>query len=193
MKQAPTNVLDAEKRFTSERAWIVDGRVHAQPFVVRSSSSKFDSRCGWPAFSSAAGQSVRREQDVDGRRTEIVCANCDGHLGGLIYFWLNEQSLDECTYLSLQVTCSKVKVFGTPMEKRFMNGIVSILPLWHLRKKPNDPRFFVFILQWRYHLYVSWNKSTRHRHMVSGTKCCSGYCYWVEFALSRSIFGLIWE
>jgi peptide-methionine (R)-S-oxide reductase len=46
-----------------------------------SSSSKFDSGCGWPAFSSSIGSSVRRERDVDGHREEILCANCDGHLG----------------------------------------------------------------------------------------------------------------
>jgi len=48
---------------------------------VDSSSSKFDSHCGWPAFSSSVGTSVRRQIDVDGYREEILCANCDGHLG----------------------------------------------------------------------------------------------------------------
>ncbi len=46
-----------------------------------SSSSKFDSHCGWPAFSSSISTSVRRERDADGHREEILCANCDGHLG----------------------------------------------------------------------------------------------------------------
>jgi peptide-methionine (R)-S-oxide reductase len=46
-----------------------------------SSSSKFDSHCGWPAFSSAVNTSVRRQMDDDGHRDEILCANCDGHLG----------------------------------------------------------------------------------------------------------------
>ncbi|CAF4741571.1 unnamed protein product, partial [Rotaria sp. Silwood2] len=45
------------------------------------SSSKFDSHCGWPAFSSSIGTSVRHQIDVDGYREEILCANCDGHLG----------------------------------------------------------------------------------------------------------------
>jgi peptide methionine sulfoxide reductase MsrB len=49
-------------------------------FVI-SSSSKFDSHCGWPAFSSSLGTSVRREKDADGYREEILCAKCDGHLG----------------------------------------------------------------------------------------------------------------
>jgi peptide methionine sulfoxide reductase MsrB len=48
---------------------------------IDSSSSKFDSHCGWPAFSSSVGTSVRRQIDVDGYREEILCANCDGHLG----------------------------------------------------------------------------------------------------------------
>lgn len=46
-----------------------------------SSQSKFDAGCGWPAFDDSFPGSLRRLLDPDGRRTEIRCANCDGHLG----------------------------------------------------------------------------------------------------------------
>ena len=48
------------------------------------SETKYDSRCGWPAFSAPASSEALATAE-DGsffmRRTEVLCASCEGHLG----------------------------------------------------------------------------------------------------------------
>jgi peptide-methionine (R)-S-oxide reductase len=95
LKPENWNTLSSEEKYVIERkgteysfTGIYDKFFEKGTYVCKrceaplySSESKFNSGCGWPAFDSNIETNVERVLDADGRRTEIICRNCKGHLG----------------------------------------------------------------------------------------------------------------
>jgi peptide-methionine (R)-S-oxide reductase len=74
--------------------------------VLFDSTTKFNAHCGWPSFYDAKPGAVtfHKDSSMGVERTEVVCSNCDGHLGHVF----------------------EGERFGTPTDQRFCINSLSL-------------------------------------------------------------------
>ncbi len=86
------------------------------------SNDKFDGHCGWPSFDEEIEGAVKRVLDKDGRRTEIICTKCNGHLGHVFEGeGFTDKNIRHCVN-SVSLTFEPLRLESEKLKKAYFAG-----------------------------------------------------------------------